>query len=312
MQIKISQIEKGQRIDKFLQKKFSEYSRAFLQKLIKDEKIKIADKIIKQSYVLKEGDVLLVEFPEKKEISLEQDSEVKFDVLYKDENVVVVNKPAGLAVHPSESPLAAMNGTLANGLLAKYPEIKNVGEDPLRPGIVHRLDRDTSGVMIVALNNEVFQFLKNQFKERKTTKKYIALVCGDIKKETGVINMPIARKRSLPTKQVAVKNEKFTRGKIREAVTEYRVLRHLTIDGKPFTLAEVFPKTGRLHQIRVHFSAIGHPVAGDEKYGSKKVVSIDGLNRQFLHAESLTIDIPEKGEKTFEAPLPEELANILK
>lgn len=309
MKITITENEKGQRVDKFLQKKFSEYSRVFLQKLIKDENIKVIGKTIKQSYVLKEGDVLSIEFPEKEQISLESDSGVKFDVLYEDKNVVIVNKPAGLTVHPSEN---QKGGTLVNGLLARYPEIKNVGEDPLRPGIAHRLDKDTSGVMIIARNNEAFVFLKNQFKERKTVKKYIALVCGDIKKEKGAINMPIARKRSLPTKQVAVRNEKFTRGKIREAVTEYKVLRHLTIGGKPFTLAEVFPKTGRLHQIRVHFSAIGHPVAGDEKYGSKKVVSIDGLNRQFLHAESLTINIPEKGEKTFEAPLPEELSKIIK
>lgn len=309
MQIKIDQTEKGRRIDKFLQEGFKEYSRAFLQKLIKSGQIKINGKAVKQSHVLKEGDVLSVEFPEKEEISLEPDESVKFDVLHEDENVVVVNKPAGLTVHPSEN---QKSGTLVNGLLAKYPEIKNVGEDPLRPGIVHRLDKDTSGIMIVARNSETFTFLKSQFKERKTVKKYIALVAGDVKKESGTISLPIARKRSLPTKQAAVRSEKHIRGKIREAVTHYRVLRHLTIDGKPFALVEAFPKTGRLHQIRVHFSAIGHPVAGDEKYGSKKIVSIDGLNRQFLHAESLTINIPEKGEKTFEAPLPEELAKLLK
>lgn len=312
MELIITENEKGQRIDKFLQKKFSEHSRVFLQKLIKNENIKVKGKTIKQSYVLKEGDVLSVEFPEKKEMSLEPDNSVKFEILYEDENVVAVNKPAGLTVHPSENPLAAMDGTLVNGLLAKYPEIKNVGEDPLRPGIVHRLDRDTSGVMIIARNNEAFQFLKNQFKERKTTKKYIALVVGDIKKESGIINLPVARKRSLPTKQTAVRNEKQARGKIREAITEYKVSRHLLIGGKPYTIVDAFPKTGRLHQIRVHFSAIGHPVAGDDKYGSPKATALDGLNRHFLHAESLTIDIPEKGEKTFKAPLPEELAKLLK
>lgn len=312
MKIIITEKEKGQRVDKLLQEQFKEYSRAFLQKLIKSGNINVNGKIAKQSYILKEGDVVLAEFPEKEEKSLESDKSIKFEILYEDDNVAAINKPAGLAVHPSENPLAAMDGTLANGLLAKYPAIKNVGEDPLRPGIVHRLDRDTSGVMIIALNNEAFQFLKNQFKERKTTKRYIALVIGDMKKEKGVISLPIARKRSLPTKQVAVKNEKQARGKIREAVTEYRVSRHLIIDGKPYTLIEAFPKTGRLHQIRVHFSAIGHPVAGDEKYGSKKATAIKGLNRHFLHAESLTIDIPEKGEKTFYAPLPEELGKLLK
>lgn len=314
---KIFTIEEGAglRLDKFLIKELSEQSRAFLQKLIKQDLISVNGKRVKQSYTLKIGDIVSVEIPEKKEISLEPDSGIKFEVLHEDKNFVVVNKPAGLTAHPSEN---ETGGTLVNGLLAKYPDVVGVGEDRLRPGIVHRLDKDTSGVMIVARNNETFQFLKDQFKNRKTVKKYIALVSGDIKKENGVINFPIARKRNMPTKQVAVRNENQARGTVRDAVTEFKVVRHIKIDGKDFTLVEVSPKTGRLHQIRVHFAAIGHPVAGDMKYGSRDKVSIKNLHRQFLHAESLEIDVPFEGEEagfkkmTFKAPLPKELTELLK
>lgn len=308
MNLKITETGKGLRLDKFLTGKFPQYSRAYLQKMIKGGNILVNSKKVKQRHILKENDEILVEFPEKKELSLKSDSTVKFEVIYEDKNVIVVDKPADLAVHPSEH---QKSGTLVNGLLAKYPEIKNVGEDPLRPGIVHRLDKDTSGVMIVARNNETYNFLKNQFKERQAVKKYIALAVGNIQKEKGVISLPIARRRNIPTRQVAVRSERQARGKIREAVTEYRVLRHLFIDGKECTLIEAFPKTGRLHQIRVHFSAIGHPLAGDKKYGSEKRTAISGLKRHFLHAASLEITIPKKGIKIFEAPLPRELSKFL-
>lgn len=315
MNLKITETGKGLRLDKFLTGKFPQYSRAYLQKMIKGGNILVNSKKVKQRHILKENDEILVEFPEKKELSLKSDSTVKFEVIYEDKNVIVVNKPAGLSVHPSEN---EPDRTLINGLLAKYPEIKNVGDpstssgqERLRPGIVHRLDKDTSGVMIVARNNETFIFLKNQFKERQAVKKYIALAVGNIQKEKGIISLPIARRRNIPTRQVAVKSERQARGKIREAVTEYRVLRHLFIDGKECTLIEAFPKTGRLHQIRVHFSAIGYPLAGDKKYGSGIRTAISGLKRHFLHAASLEITIPQKGIKIFEAPLPQELSKFL-
>lgn len=312
MNIKTTEIEKGLRIDKFLTGQFPQFSRAYLQKLIKGTEISVNDKKVKQGYTLKVGDSIEINLPEQKNVSINPDSSIKFEVLYEDENVVVVNKPAGLTVHPSEN---NSDKTLVNGLLVKYPDIRDVGEDRLRPGIVHRLDKDTSGVMIVARNNESFQFLKNQFKTRNATKKYIALVVGDVVKESGIINFSIARRRKIPTKQIAVKTERQARGKIREAVTEYKVLRHLSIDKGKYTLVEVSPKTGRLHQIRVHFSAIGHPVAGDVKYGGRGA-EIKGLERQFLHAESLEISIPSKGSidgelKNFKSPLPQDLAKFL-
>lgn len=303
------------RLDKFLVGRFSDKSRAFLQKLIKEGNILVNSKAAKQGYVLKENDEISINFPQKLEMSLEADPEIKFEVLYEDDDVIVVNKPAGLSVHPSENETA---GTLVNGLLFKYPEIRDVGDQStdkqeagLRPGIVHRLDKDTSGVMVVARNNNAFQFLKNQFKEKKAVKKYVALVAGKIYKESGTIALPIARKRKLPTKQVAVKSEKQARGKIREAITEYRVIRNIDLQGKIFTLVEAMPKTGRMHQIRVHFSAIGHPLAGDLKYGSKNQVALPGLDRHFLHAKSLEIDLPGGKRKTFEAPLPKSLEKVL-
>lgn len=267
-----------------------------------------------------------------------------FEILYEDENVIVVNKPAGLTVHPSAHETA---GTLTDYLLEKYPEIKGVGEDCMseadknpvledrserserrkkpegvlsggrgfcvRPGLVHRLDKDTSGVLIVARNQKAFEFLKNQFQTRQVAKQYIALVAGSVAKKEGIIDFPIARYRKMPTRQVAVQSPKQARGKIREAVTKYKVLRHLVIEGKPFTLIAAFPETGRLHQIRAHFAAIGHPLAGDIKYGNKNKVLISGLGRHFLHAILLTVNMfPDgKEQKTFIAPLPPELSTVI-
>lgn len=241
-----------------------------------------------------------------------------FEILYEDENVIVVNKPAGLTVHPSSH---EPTGTLTDYLLEKYPEIKGVGDpltgqgqEILRPGLVHRLDKDTSGVLIVARNQKSFEFLKNQFQERRVSKQYIALVAGRVVKEEGTIDLPIARYRKMPTRQVAVRNIKQARGKIREAVTKYKVLRHLVIEGKPFTLVVAFPETGRLHQIRAHFAAIGHPLAGDMKYGKKNKVQISGLGRHFLHASSLAVNMPPDGRerRVFTAPLPRECEILIK
>jgi len=212
-------------------------------------------------------------------------------IIYEDKDVLAINKPAGLLVHGPNS--------LVDWLLKKYPEIKDVGEDSIRPGIVHRLDKDTSGVLLVAKNQKAFEYLKEQFQNRKIKKKYIALVEGNIKDSNGIIDLPIGkskkdfRKKSSTGKIV---------GKIREAITEYKVLKRF----KNFTLVEVFPKTGRTHQIRVHFKAINHPVAGDKLYGRQ-----NNLNRQFLHASSLEFNLPNGARIKLEADLPEDLKNFL-
>jgi len=250
-------------------------------------------------------------------------------IIYEDKNIIVVNKPPGLIVHDAQSGISKSQipiskqipnskfqipkeKTLADWLLKKYPEIKSVGENPLRPGIVHRLDKDSSGVLIVAKNQSSFEFLKKQFAERKVKKTYIALVVGKLKNKTGIINLPIGRSKT-PLRRLASKE---ARGKLREAITEYKVLESFDIDstsdvgnGK-FTLIEACPKTGRTHQIRAHFKAIGHPLACDKLY-SKKPACPFGLSRHFLHAYSLELTLPDGSRNRFEADLPDDLKYVL-
>ncbi|MCX6731607.1 MAG: RluA family pseudouridine synthase [Candidatus Parcubacteria bacterium] len=221
-------------------------------------------------------------------------------IIYEDEDILAVNKPAGLLVHSLNLKSQKSNlKSLVDWILKKYPEIKNVGEDAARPGIVHRLDRDTSGVLLVAKNQKSFEYLKKQFIDRKVKKNYLVLVNGNIKNNTGIIDLPIGRSRT-PLKRLA--SEK-ARGKLREAITEYKILKRFD----KYTLVEVFPKTGRTHQIRVHFKAIGHPVVGDKLYGKPD----ENLNRQFLHANSLEFNLQNGTRIKIEADLPDDLKNFL-
>ena len=222
-------------------------------------------------------------------------------IIYEDDNILAVNKPAGLLVHGPDS--------LVDWLIEKYPEIKKVGDPSTssgqeRPGIVHRLDKDTSGILLVAKNQEAFEYLKSQFQDRKIKKKYIALADGKLKTESGTIDLPIAKSKSDFRKKTSVGK---TVGKEREAVTEYKVIKKF--DG--YTLIEAYPKTGRTHQIRVHLKAIGHPVVCDKLYGPKKKICPFGLTRQFLHANALEFDLPSGGRIQLEADLPEDLQNAL-
>ncbi len=241
------------------------------------------------------------------------------NIIYEDENVLAINKPAGLLVHPisqrtilkESQRIVLCEPTLIDWLVEKYPEIKNVGDPslssgplaPNRPGIVHRLDKDTSGVMIVAKNQTAFEYLKNEFKNRKIKKTYLVLVGGKIKEKTGVINLPIGRSRSSPTKRLASLK---ARGTLREAITEYKVLENF----KNYTLIEAYPKTGRTHQIRVHLKAINHPVVCDKIY-TKNPICPFGLSRHFLHACSLELTLPDGSRSRFEADLPADLEKVL-
>lgn len=230
------------------------------------------------------------------------------ECIYQDENIIVVSKPAGMPVHEAKH---SDDRTLCDWLLTHFPEIKDVGDPraneniPYRPGIVHRLDKWTSGVMVVARTQESFLKLKELFKSHEVEKTYLAIVCGRLKEQRGVIDLPIGRIVSAPTKMGTPSN----RGKLRlvkEAVTEYRVLE----GSDSLSLLEVRPKTGRMHQIRVHLASLGHPIAGDIVYGGKRVCRHE-LGRWALHAATLSFALEPGKRRAFSVELPPELAGLL-
>lgn len=231
------------------------------------------------------------------------------DIIFADKDIIVLNKPAGISVHPVRNSIShgASGGpnvkgeTVVDFLIKHFPEVKGVGEDPIRPGIVHRLDRDTSGVLVVARSAHAFEKLKALFKERRVEKTYLAIVCGTPKNRKGVVSYPIGRDAKNPTRRGAAGGRARVRGE-REAYTEYRVLKK----GTDFSLLEVLPKTGRTHQIRVHMKALGHPIACDRVYGGKNVCCSEGVGRQMLHAQSLSFSFPEGRRIKFEADPPED------
>ena len=233
-------------------------------------------------------------------------------VIYQDNDIVVVNKPAGIVAHRAnlKSQISKIKNEekelfLTDWLMEKFPEMKKVGDEPeLRPGIVHRLDKDTSGVLVMAKNQKAFESLKSQFQNREVVKKYLALTEGNLKNDNGVIDLPIGRSASDFRKKLASDSAK---GELREAVTEYKVLEKFP----NHTFVEVYPKTGRTHQIRVHFKAIGHPVVCDSLYGGKRMTCPFGLARHFLHANFLEFVSPSGARLKLEADLPEDLAEVL-
>lgn len=247
------------------------------------------------------------------------------DIIYVDQNIIVVNKPPGLTIHSGGS---VFGRTLTDELLERFPEIAGVGEDATRPGIVHRLDRDTSGVMVVARRQESFAALKDLFQKRLVEKIYRAIVCGVPVKKEGVINFSIGRLARDPTKRgveyrdpIPVSRDRIPVRGLRDAVTHYRVLK----TGGGMALVELRPKTGRMHQLRVHLKAIGHPVACDTKYGGKNVCCPAAASavshappvparagRQLLHAQSLSFAYPEGRRLSFEAEAPPDFTLAVK
>ncbi len=248
------------------------------------------------------------------------------EIIYQDKNFIAVNKPAGMLTHPVLRAQEKRQGknlggergqeALTDFLVKKFPEIKEVGDDPfLRPGIVHRLDKDTSGVILIARNQPYFDYLKNLFQTRRIKKTYLALVQGELKEKKGVIERVISLKSGSVKRTVHKGKEE------KPAITEYRTLKNLILRKSPegkdlkekFSLLEVSPKTGRTHQIRVHLASISHPVAGDNLYGPKNFDYTSlGLNRQFLHAQSVEFNTEEGRRVKIEADLPPELKNVLK
>ena len=224
-------------------------------------------------------------------------------IIYEDTSLLVINKPAGLLIHTTTSKRASTEETLVNWLISKYPDIRKVGENALRPGIVHRLDKDTSGVMVIAKNQETFEYLKSQFQNGLIAKTYRALIFGSPKNDTGVIEGVISLKPGT-TKHTVHK------GKMpKPAVTEYRVLERF----ENVSFIEVYPKTGRTHQVRVHLASIYHPVLGDKLYGSKtsKKLFIPKLNRQMLHAYKIEFESPNGKKLMLTADQPEDFEAVL-
>jgi len=239
---------------------------------------------------------------------------MEIKIIYEDKDVLTVDKTAGIVVFPEGQTLLrqqaaagqAKENTLIDVLTEKYPELKNVGEAP-RYGIVHRLDKDTSGILLVAKNNESLLFLQKQFKNREVEKKYICLVEGSMESDSGKIETLIARAKGDPRKQRAYSAINAPKS-AREAITEYKVLEKF----KDYTLLEVEIKTGRRHQIRCHFSYLKHPIAGDKLYNFKNSKIPDGLTRQFLHSAYLKIQLPNGKTEGFKSDLPEELQKVIK
>ena len=290
--------DRPMRLDKFLSKKLPELSRSRIQQLIEQGRVSLNGEIsIKKSDLLDDVDqVLVVTIPEPEPISL-QPEEIDLDVIYENDDVIVVNKPAGMVMHPSPG---HHSGTLVHAALGYDNFLAGIG-GKMRPGIVHRLDKDTSGVVLIAKNDHSHQWLQKQFKERATKKIYIALVEKHLPTQSGRIEAPIYRDPNDRKKMAIAPQDK---GK--SAVSIYRTIEKI----KKFSLLEVQILTGRTHQIRVHLASLGSPIVGDTTYGYS-TPSIE-INRQFLHAKSIQICLPNSDVMTqFVANLPLELQTII-
>ena len=293
----------GSRLDVYLASQFEGWSRARLQRLIENEDVLVNGKVAKPSYKLREHDEIEVELiaPPADFFAPEN---IPLEIVYEDETLAVVNKPAGLVVHPAAG---TPSGTLANALAYHFQQLPDRG---VRPGIVHRLDRDTSGLLVVAKTEAALENLSDQFRDRTVFKSYVALIHGRMAANSGKIDQPLARDPANRTRMAVVRGG-------RNALTLYRVRRAF----ERFTLLDVELKTGRTHQIRVHLAWLKHPVVGDETYGGGRDNTIPdpqlrarvrNLKRQFLHAEKLGFVHPVKQEfMKFESPLPEDLTELL-
>jgi len=285
------------RLDKFLVTCLPQYSRTRLQSLITNGSILVDGNIAcKSGQMISSGNIVYVDVPPPEPTQLIPE-EIPLDIIFENDDLMVVNKPAGMVVHPAAG---HQSGTLVHAALAHAPQMSGIGGEK-RPGVVHRLDKDTSGLIILAKNDQAHRWLQDQFRLRKTEKTYIALVDGNPPTPSGRIEAPVGRD-NVHRKLMSITSNK----KGREAVSEYR-----TIDVyKNHTLLEVHPLTGRTHQIRLHLRFIGCPVAGDRVYGNKH--STISVPRHFLHASHLTILLPGQDKpSTFEAPIPLELAEVL-
>ena len=286
----------GKRIDQCLAASFSDCSRSFLQKLLKDGKVSINGKTQKASSKVAAGDAVLVLLPEPEELNVDPEN-IPLDILYEDDDLLVVNKPKGMVVHPAPG---NYTGTLVNAIMYHCKDRLSGINGVMRPGIVHRIDMDTTGSLLVCKNDTAHQILAEQLKEHSIKRIYHAIVHGNIKEDSGTVNAPIGR-HPIDRKKMSI-NEKNGRN----AVTHYRVLERFG----EYTYIACELETGRTHQIRVHMASIKHPLLGDDVYGPKK--SKYTLEGQCLHAKVLGFVHPRTGEyMEFEVPLPEYFEKLL-
>ncbi|MDA2938252.1 RluA family pseudouridine synthase [Acidobacteria bacterium AH-259-A15] len=303
--LQVSAHDARQRLDVFLSQKLEQVSRSAIQRWIELGHVTVEGERRKANYVLKQGQQITVVPPPPEPVELVAEP-IPVKIVYEDDVLVVVDKPAGMVVHPGAG---NRRGTLANALFHHFREISRV--DTIRPGIVHRLDKATSGLLVVAKNDHAHDFLSRQFKARQVEKRYLTLVHGRLKEKEGVVDVSIGRD---PWARTRISTRSRRR---RQALTEYHVIRYYS----DFTYVRAHPHTGRTHQIRVHFQHLGHPVVGDETYGRKVaqhlkdpslILLIKNLGRHFLHAHFLAFVHPDtKQRASFETPLPPELAEFL-
>lgn len=290
-------IEKGgERIDKYLSEQLEDMTRSHIQKLIKENIVRVNGMAVKSNFKLSASDQIEVEIPELKEPDILPEN-IPLDILYEDQDILVVNKPKGMVVHPAPG---HYTGTLVNAIMYHCKDNLSGINGVLRPGIVHRIDMDTTGSLLICKNDRAHQALAEQLKEHSITRKYHAIVHGRLKEDEGTIDKPIGR-HPIDRKKMSVH---CTNG--REAITHYRVLKRF----QQFTYIECQLETGRTHQIRVHMSSIGHPILGDQIYGPAKCPY--KLQGQTLHAKVLGITHPITGEyMEFDAPLPDYFQALL-
>lgn len=285
-----------ERLDYYISKILKDRSRTYINKLIKNKLVLVNGEVVKPRYIVKNGDLIQVKLPKEKNIEIIPEN-IPIDIIFEDRDILVINKPKGMVIHPTPN---NTSGTLVNALLYYDKNISSVGE-ALRPGIVHRLDKDTSGIIVIAKNQKAYKNLIEQFKLRKVKRVYIALIYGQLDIKEATINAPIGRDPANRTKMTVIyENSK-------EAITDYKVLQEFT----DYSLVELSLQTGRTHQIRVHMAYLGHPIVGDMIYSNKK--DEFNLDSQLLHAKKIGFYHPRNKEYLeFEAEFPENFTNIIK
>ena len=308
IEIKVTSEMAGKRLDVVLSEQCSDLTRSYINKLCKEERAALNGKTSKGNKKCKEGDVITLQVPEPTELEILPE-EMNLDIVYEDQDVILINKPKGMVVHPAAG---HYSGTLVNGLMAHCKDDLSGINGVLRPGIVHRIDKDTTGILIVCKNDMAHQSIAKQLYDHSITRKYHAIVYGNIKEEEGTVNAPIGRSLKDRKKMGIVMDGKH-------AVTHYKVLKRLK---KGFTYIECQLETGRTHQIRVHMSHITHPLVGDQVYGGRPrppkgaseefITALRKFDRQALHATMLRLYHPISGiEMEWHAPIPQDMVELI-